>query len=588
MRARRFAVLALMLAAGGATAQTGGATFAPTLARLPLPSGKAAWPIVPDAASWHALSVSAGERQPARWAFARSLIGQNRGAEALGVLETMRQDEPDLLLIDSFRLAYGAALTLAHHHSEASVALTPPSGGTETPSAERCAWRLRALTELGQYEAARALVSCATPALMARPTTARTPFTLAIATIALETGRPEAATAVLAGMSPDDPGATLLRARAQALLGQHAAARTLFGKVEREGSPVDRAAARLGLIQVGLADRSLTPEAATKQLNTLTFGWRGDAIEERARALTFQLAAERGDHATALAAGGALIRYFDVSHRPPAFHDEVQRQLEAVIGPGASMPLPRSATLLWDYRDILPSGASGNQLIETFAQRLVQAGLYQQAADLLGYKLRYRTSDIAQGPLSARVATLQILAGKPGDAVTLLRTTARGDYTPAMIDERQRIQAIALSQLGRVDQAVAILAEVPNSAALRSEILWKQRRWADLVAADQSLMPIAAAPLNDVEEVIVLRHAIALAMLGRMNELGSLHQRYGAAFETKPAGRVFSLLSGPLNGASATRLEEALAALPTVSPVDALAPLLDAPVTPVASETATT
>ena len=37
MRARRFAALALMLAAGGATAQTGGATFAPTLARLPLP-----------------------------------------------------------------------------------------------------------------------------------------------------------------------------------------------------------------------------------------------------------------------------------------------------------------------------------------------------------------------------------------------------------------------------------------------------------------------------------------------------------------------------------------------------------------------
>ncbi|MBW6525562.1 hypothetical protein KZ813_01775 [Sphingomonas sp. RHCKR7] len=582
MRARLTAALALALAlaAGGATAQTGGASFAPTLARVPLPSGRAAWPVVPDADAWHALSVSASERQPARWAFARSLIGQARGAEAIGVLETMRQDEPDLLLLDSFRLAYGAALTLAHHDAEALVALAPGAAGTGAPSAERCAWRLRALAELAQYEAARASVACATPALMARPAPARTPFTLAIATIALETGRPEAAGAVLAALPPDHPTATLLRARAQAQLGQYAPARTLFGKVEREGAPVDRAAARLGLIEVGLASRELAPDAAIKQLNALDFAWRGDAVEERARVLTFRLAAERGDHAAALAAGAALLRYFDVTRRPAEFRARVQDQLEALVGPGATMPLPRSATLLWDYRDILPSGASGNRLMETFAQRLIQAGLYPQAADLLAYQLRYRTSDIAQGPLSARVATLQILAGKPGDAVTLLRTTARNDYTPAMIEERQRLQAIALSQLGRVDQAVAILAEVPNSAALRSEILWKQRRWADLLAADQSLLPRVAAPLSDVEQIIVLRHAIALAMLGRISELDSLHQRYAAGFEARPSDRVFRLLSGPLTGGGGTRLEEALAALPTVSPVDALAPLLDAPVTP--------
>ena len=108
------------------------------------------------------------------------------------------------------------------------------------------------------------------------------------------------------------------------------------------------------------------------------------------------------------------------------------------------------------------------------------------------------------------------------------------------------------------------------------------------IVADQSLLPRAAAPLSDVEQIVVLRHAIALAMLGRMSDLGSLHQRYAAGFEAKPSGRVFGLLSGPLNSGGGTRLEEALAALPTVSPVDALAPLLDAPVTPVEPERTTT
>lgn len=580
MKARLLLATALLLATGSATAQTGVAAFAPTLGRLPLPSGRAAWPVIADADAWHALGVSGSERQPARWAFARSLIGGNRGAEALGVLETMRQDEPDLILLDSFRLAYGAALTLAHHDSEALVALTPAPGSAASMSAERCAWRLRALADLAQYDAARALVTCATPALMARSAPARAPFTLAIATVALETGRPEAALGVLNSLPPDHTGATLLRARAQATMGQYAAAKTLFGKVEREGAAAERAAARLGVIEVGVASHDLTPEKAIKELGALTFTWRGDAVEERARALAFRLAVDSGDHPAALAAGAALLRYFDVTRRPPTFRAELDQQLETLIGPGSTTPLPRSATLLWDYRDIVPSGASGNQLIETFAQRLVQAGLYQQAADLLGYQLRYRTSDIAQGPLSARVATLQILAGKPGDAVTLLRSTERTDYTPAMNDERRRLQAIALSQLGRVDQALAILAEVPASTALRAEILWKQRRWAELVNADQSLLPPAATPLNEVEQTIVLRHAIALAMLGRVNELGAVHQRYGAAFETKPSGTVFRLLSGPLAAGETTRLEQALAALPSVSPIDALAPLLDAPVTP--------
>lgn len=572
--------LALALASTSAAGQSGVSPYAATLARLPLPTGRTAWPVIADAQAWHALAVAGGERQPARWAYARSLIGQDRGGEAIGVLETMRQDEHDLMLVDSFRIAFGAALTLAHRDEEALAALLPVAGGDSAPSAERCAWRLRALVEQAHYDAARTQVACATPAVMARSGAAREPFTRAIAEVAVETGRAEAALAVLSAAAPNDLAATLLRARAEAQLGHAVAAQTLVGKVEREGNARLRAGARLAAIENGLAAGTLRPDAARQQLAALSFGWRGDAIEERARGRAFELAVAAGDHAAALAEGATLLRYFDTARRPVGFKAQVQQQLDQLIGPASTLPLPRSASLLWDYRDIVPSGAEGNQLIEAFATRLIQAGLYQRAADLLDYQLRYRTSDVAQGPLSARVATLLVLSGRPADAVALLRTTARSDFTPAMNADRQRVQAIALAQLGRVDQALAILAEVPDSAPLRAEILWKQRRWADFVRADETLLPPPTARLNAVEQTIVLRHAIALAMLGRNGDLSSLHQRYGAGFEGETSGSVFRLLTGTLDAAGGARLERALAALPSASPVEALAPLLDAPASP--------
>ena len=97
--------------ADGARARLPG--FAARLAQGQSITGPGAWHKLSDAEAWKRLSqVPRGELQQARWDFARALIASERGAEAVGVLDVMVQDDPDLDMVDNFRLARGAALVV--------------------------------------------------------------------------------------------------------------------------------------------------------------------------------------------------------------------------------------------------------------------------------------------------------------------------------------------------------------------------------------------------------------------------------------------------------------------------------------------
>lgn len=550
--------------------------FAARLAQRPPITGPAAWAILDEQAAWRALAADA-HRQEARWAYARSLIGRDRGAEALGVLDVMQQDDPDLRMVDAFRLARGAALTLMRRHDDALAQFGESADGAPLPGAEACAWRMRLLAETDRAANALARVSCAWPALKARDPAARKPFLIAAARSAVDGGRPGNALQWLASLPDRDPAANLYRGRAYAALGRTDQARLRLARTLESGSAAERADARLATIEAGVADHSIPARAALNQLSQLRYGWRGDHVEERSLRLAYRLASGSGDMAAALTAGATLLRYFDPQRQPPGFPAEVQAKLATLLAPGNRLPLDRTAGLFWDYRDLLPSGPGGDAMVAGFGDQLQRAGLYQRAATLFEYQLLARTRDLAQGPLSARVASLFILAGRPDHALTLLRRTDNADYTDDMLAERRRVQAVALYQTGRVEEALALLDDVPDGAALQAEILWKQRNWRALASAMSPLLP-APANMNDVEQTIVLRQAIALAMLGRTADLSVLHDRYAAAFAPLRSAGVFIMLTGPVEAVDPALISRAMATMPTASPAGSIADLIDAPV----------
>jgi len=546
--------------------------FAPELADMPRIDGPNGWGDTSERQALAALARSRpATRQRARWGYAKALIARDRFADALGVLDAMLQDDADLALVANYQLARGIALAELDRPREALNALVREE---LAGNAEACLWRVRMLAASGAHEEALRETRCAQGALAARGRDERAPFLAAIAESALARELPQLALHWLR-LAPDgDPAANILRGRAHVALGQYAEARIRLGRGERGGSAAQRYDARLALIELAVAQRRMRPDAALREVDGIRFVWRGDRIEERALHLSHRLAKAAHNARASIAAGATLIRYYDLGPDLPAMMADVQGQLAALLSPDNRMPLDQAAGLYWDYRDLMPAGGEGDALVARLADRLQGQGLYVRAAELLEHQMRHRARDIAQGPLSVRVATLQILAGRPDRALGAIRETERTIFPNEMLWDRARIQAVALHQMGRPDEALAVLQDVPGSGGLQSELLWKRRDWARLVSASAGELPGPGA-LNEVKQAVVLRYAIALGMLGREAELARLRTRYEAGFAGLATAPVFDILTRDAASVDPESVTRAMSAIPTASPAGRIADLLD-------------
>lgn len=545
--------------------------FAADLAQMPMITGASGWHGETGEAGWALLAAARPEnRQQRRWSYALGLLVENRGAEALGVLDVMLSSDRDLGLVAPFLLARGVALTLVGQDEEAVSALAAEELATNP---EACAWRMRALAHAGAALDAVRQVNCALPAINGRGAEARAPFVLAAAGAAIDAGRPEPALAWLKLFGDRNAEANVLRGRALIATGDAPGGRLRLDRAAHNGDSAVRASAKLGMIEAGLATHSLSPADAIKQLDALRFGWRGDAVEQRALEIQLRLANEAHDLRGQLRAGAALIRYFKLGAKAGPMLAELQSALSAALATDSGVPLAEAAGLYWDYRELAPAGGEGDALVLRLAGRLQDASLYARAAELLEYQLTQRAQDVAQGPLSVKVAALHILAGRPDRALEAIRTTEQPSYSPAMRQDRKRVEAVALHRLGKIDAANAALEGLPDAGAIRAEMRWQVKDWGSFVT--ENALP-APKGLSEPAQAAVLRQAVALAMLGREDQLEALRTRYAAAFKTLPSSQAFDVLTRKVASIDPAAIGAAMTAIPQASPAGAIGDLLDA------------
>ncbi len=546
--------------------------FAAELAQMPMIAGASGWHGATGETGWALLAASRPEnRQLRRWNYALGLIGEGRGADALGVLDVMQGSDHDLGLVAPFLLARGVALTLVQRDEDAVSALAAEELAANP---EACAWRMRALAHAGDAQAAIRQVNCALPAINSRSPDARAPFVLAAAGAAIDAGQPGPALAWLRLFSDQDPAANVLRGRALVATGDPQGGRLRLDRAALSGDAGIKAQAKLGTIEAGLATHSLAPAEALKQLDALRFGWRGGTIEQRVLEIQLRLANEAHDLRAQLRAGAALIRYFKVGPKAVPMLAELQAALSAALASDSGVPLTEAAGLYWDYRELAPAGAEGDALVLRLASRLQGASLYARAAELLEYQLTQRAQDVAQGPLSVKVASLHILAGRPDRALDAIRTTEQPSYTNGMRQDRKRVQAVALLRLGKIDAAMAALDGLPDAGAIRAEMRWQVKDWGGFVT--ENALPGSKTGLSEPAQAAILRQAVALAMLGREDQLEALNTRYSAAFKTLPSGQAFDVLTRKVDAIDPAAIGAAMSAIPQASPAGATGDLLDA------------
>ncbi|QDX25760.1 hypothetical protein FPZ54_06820 [Sphingomonas suaedae] len=495
--------------------------------------------------AWSLIAKSTAEtRQGARWKLATALLDKAHGAEALGVLETMRRDDAALELVPAWRLATGAASVLIGRDEAARDWLNIPELAAD---AEACAWQVRAGATITP-----ALLKCALPAIRVRAPGERGPFLTAAADGLIETGDPARALRFLSAMPEQDPAANLRRGVALARLGQRDAGRLKFERVLLSGAPSERAAAELELIRLGVDARKIGYRQASKRLDALMLSWRGDATERAAIALKRDLAQRVGDRVAVLTASATLFRYFDLGADTPRALAAIQTELATLID-DRKRPIAEAAGLFWEYRDLAPTGAAGDLMVTRLSDRLAEAGLYARAAELLNYQMVARAVDIAKGPLSVRIARLLLRAGKPDQALSALRLSDGPAYPDAIASDRRRMQAIATYRMGRREDALAMLDQIPESGDLRAEMLWQARAWKRFAQANRTRLP--------VNRTAVLRQAVALAMLGDEAGLTALHRGQSGALRGTPSGAALDALASPDGASDPAALDAAMAGL---------------------------
>lgn len=523
--------------------------FAAQLAEMPR-TAPGARPAVDISLAWSLIARSTAEtRQAARWKLAIALIADRRGAEALGVLETMQRDDIALEMVPAWRLAIGKANVLMGRGTQALTWFNAPELLADP---EACAWQIRAGAVI-DGASGTALLKCAVPAMLAQQGADRATLLLDTATGLIRSGHHARALKFLAALPDQNSAANLQRGIALIATGQRDAGKLRLERVMLSGTAAERAAAELTLVRDGLARGTLKPVAAVKRLDALTFRWRGGEVERAALELKWQIAERAHDPVMALVASATLFRHFDLGTQTGATLTRIQTGLLALVN-DPKRPIAQAAGLFWEYRDLSPTGAQGDQLVSNLADRLSAAGLNVRAAELLQHQMQNRAIDIAKGPLSVRIARLLLLADKPDRVLEILRRSDGPDYPAPIAEDRRRMQVIATWRMGRREDALAMLDQIESAADLRAEMLWQARDWKRFAEANREVL----APAR---KSAVLRQAVALVMLGDEPGLATLRTRYLPAMRGTKAGEALGALASPTGAVNPAALDAAMAGI---------------------------
>ncbi|HKP78437.1 MAG TPA: endoglucanase, partial [Phenylobacterium sp.] len=477
----------------------------------------------------------------ARMALARFLVGSELSYEAIGALNSLAREHPEMLDDPEFRALRGIARTLARRYAEADADFSSPALADDPSTA---LWRAYVNTQIAQYPEARAQFAKGVEAYGLMSPLWKARFARADAQAALAQGDLIAANSRIRMSleekvsSEEQLRSRLIQARIVELQGFQDRALKIYRAIA--AAPIDSisAPAVLRATQIRLQLNQITPVQAAGVFDGLRYRWRGDSTElETIRALG-QLYLSQGRYREALEAlRSAGVRLPDL---PEA--QQLQADLNAAFrglfldGLADGLEPLQALALFFDFKELAPIGADGDLMVRKIVRRLVDVDLLPQAADLLKYQAENRLDGVPKAQVSTDLAVIYLMDRKPEQALEAINASRTTVLPTALNAERRLIEARAWTGLGRYESALEILGKDASKDAsdLRGEITWKQKNW---VAAgplfEKSLGERWKDPtqLSSDEEGRLLRAGVAYSLAGDEAALSRLEQRYRGFYE---------------------------------------------------------
>lgn len=491
----------------------------------------------------------------ARLALARFLVGSGLHYEAIGVLNDLARDQR-LLAEPEVRGLRGAARAAIGRLAEAQADFAAAPLAHDRASA---IWRGYIAARQGQWTEARRAFAEGARAIDLFPQLWRARFATAHAEAALATGDLTAARALIAYALSQDIGPAeqlevrLVQARLFEAEGDAPRALAVYramANCELEGISTP---ARLHATRLALAAGQLTPAQAVRELEPLRFRWRGGAVELQVIRTLGGIYLSQGRYREALTAlRGVGGRLPDLPEATQLQQDLAAAFRTLFLDGGADGLEPIQAlALFYDFRELTPVGAEGDDMVRRLARRLVDVDLLDQAAELLDYQVEHRLEGVAKASVATDLAAIRLMDRDAEGALRALWGSRTTLLPAAMQAERRALEARALMMLARYDHALEVLGRDDSPAAqdVRAEVFWKQQRWTEAAQLYERRLGERwrqDGPLGPDEETRLIRAGVGYSLAGDTAALARLSQRWGRfADEARNPESIRIALAGP-------------------------------------------
>ncbi len=493
----------------------------------------------------------------ARFRLAQAYLSQGLDAEAIGMLEQMRDASMDAFIRDRASAYSGLANFLMNRHAEAARDFGAPELlGNE----EMDVWRTILADLTGQSDA-----SFDYPRFNARyakqyPLIVRRRLGLMAIDRMIGLNRYNDALAVLdqmkkdkldKGDKPTEHALTFFNGDILVHTGYAAKGEELWkGLAGEVGDRYWRARANYALINLNLARKTMTPEEAIPKLDALRIQWRDDAFELQ---VLKQLGALQSD---AKQYREALRTWKEITTAYPNTEDAfkaAQQMADSFVmlfneGGAKDMKPLEALTLYYEFKELTPIEAGGDQMIQNLADRLAEVDLLDRAAALLEHQVKFRLSGEERSRVGARLALIYLLDRKPQPALDVLERTGFGANGAELQQKRDLLTARALADLKEGDRAIKLLEDdtSPEAAQLKLDVYWDRGDWKQVVATGEAMLSQRAdpaKPLTESEMGALLKLAVAYSFERDTDQLHYLRDYFGPLTQASPHKDLFAFLT---------------------------------------------
>lgn len=492
-------------------------------------------------------------RQQARFRLARFEFVNGFYPEVLGILRVMKGSDPEIENTGPYRALRGAANMMMRRYQEAADDF---NHFTLANDDDARFWLAAARAKLGN-PAAQAETLIQTGALIrAYPREVKIPLALIGVDATIAAGDDFGAQGFIDLIRKETPTVNELAAidymdgKLNQKIGELQVALQQYKKAEDSSSLLYSVLGTRDRLELEHKLGTVSTPQLIDGLEKLRYRWRGDSIELDLLLRLADLYVEQKDFGTALRTLKITTSYFKDDQRVDEAAGKMAGIFEELYLNGASEKLsPVTAIALFDeFRSLVPPGEKGDEMIRKLADRLVSVDLLDQAAVLLERQVQFRVTGVDRARIGARLALVYLLNKQPQKAIDTLNDTMTPEAGRELNAQRRRLEARALTDLNKVDEAVLLLGTdtTPETKQLRAEIYWRAQDWANAARALSEMVPdVDAGSLSDANARLVLDWATALTLAGDERTLVRVRQRYTVPMGSTPYKDAFILLTTP-------------------------------------------